>query len=207
MKTDNHYERAFAQYMQYLEIPYLATRENQRCFVGAQEYGSVKNIDFLVINRRNSRFIAERETQIVQRRDAFLNEDLYDASTRITETAARISWLIDVKGRRFPSGQKSPAYWRNWVSEDDLLSITRWEALLGSGFYGLLVFAYHVTAEKSPVERSQLFLYGENYYAFMGIPAAFYARHCKTLSPRWRTVTMPSAEFRQNVKPIRSWLE
>lgn len=208
MKTDNHYERAFAHYLQYLEIPYLATRENQRCFAGNQEYGSLKNIDFLVFNRRNSRFILEPEVVAAPRPNgSSLPGALNGFSEEPHAKDVRISWLIDIKGRRFPSGQKSPQYWRNWVNEDDLLSINRWEALLGTDFHGLLVFAYHVLADRSPIERSRLFLNEGNYYAFMAIPATVYSRCCRTLSPRWRTLTMPSVEFRKKVQPIQNWLE
>src|SRR5262245_5257124 len=36
------------------------------------------------------------------------------------------AWLIDVKGRRFPSGEQKQ-YWKNWSTRDDLLSLARWE--------------------------------------------------------------------------------
>ena len=40
------------------------------------------------------------------------------------------SWLVDVKGRRFPSGEQKQ-YWKNWSTRDDLVSLSQWERLFG----------------------------------------------------------------------------
>ena len=181
MKSYNHYESAFAQFLQSQAIPYLPTQETKRSFAGEQEYGSLKNIDFLVMNRGACEsLISPRESQRLE----------------------SSSWLIDVKGRRFPSGTAHPQYWRNWVSEDDLLSLSRWETIFGAGFQGLIVFAYDVVGERSPVDRSRLFEFQNRLYAFLGIPLSVYYRECKPLSPQWRTVAMPNAKFRQEVIPL-----
>src|SRR5262245_14090736 len=55
------------------------------------------------------------------------------------------SWLVDVKGRQFPTARSQ--YWRNWSTADELRSLASWEALLGPNFTGLLVFAYNVIGE------------------------------------------------------------
>jgi glutamyl-tRNA synthetase len=34
-----------------------------------------------------------------------------------------VSWLVDVKGRRFPSGDEQKQYWKNWSTRDDLRSL------------------------------------------------------------------------------------
>src|SRR5947209_5058726 len=54
--------------------------------------------------------------------------------------------LIDVKGRRFPSGSKHRArrIWESWSMEEDVDGLCRWAGMFGSSFRGLLVFAYHV---------------------------------------------------------------
>ena len=33
--------------------------------------------------------------------------------------------LVDVKGRRFPSGDEQKQYWKNWSTRDDLVSLAR----------------------------------------------------------------------------------
>src|SRR4051812_21768477 len=46
----------------------------------------------------------------------------------IVSPPGRLSWLVDVKGRRFPSGTQKQ-YWKNWSTRDDLVSLARWERL------------------------------------------------------------------------------
>src|SRR5580704_277188 len=53
--------------------------------------------------------------------------------------------LVDVKGRRFPSGcDGAGTRWENWATEDDLDSLLRWQEVFGSGFRSMLVFAYEI---------------------------------------------------------------
>src|SRR3974390_1535818 len=53
------------------------------------------------------------------------------------------AWLIDVKGRRFPTlSGEGKQYWKNWSTRDDLRSLAAWQRLFGGGFQSLLVFAY-----------------------------------------------------------------
>ena len=66
------------------------------------------------------------------------------------------SWLVDVKGRRFPSGDEHQQYWKNWSTRDDLRSLAAWQRHFGSGFCPLLVFAYHLVGSRSPLPREQL---------------------------------------------------
>ncbi|HOP76080.1 MAG TPA: HYExAFE family protein, partial [Thermogutta sp.] len=62
-----------------------------------------------------------------------------------------VTWLVDVKGRRFPSGLEHHQYWKNWSTQDDLESLMEWEVLFGQGFRGLFVFAFHVVGNRLPV--------------------------------------------------------
>src|SRR5215475_6531557 len=57
--------------------------------------------------------------------------------------------VIDVKGRRFPSGPrgKKRRVWESWSTQEDIDGLARWSTLFGPGYVGLLVFAYHVLAE------------------------------------------------------------
>src|SRR5262249_57612257 len=54
--------------------------------------------------------------------------------------------LVDVKGRRFPTGSegKPRRVWESWSTRDDLTSLEGWAEVFGPGFRGLLVFAYEV---------------------------------------------------------------
>ena len=54
------------------------------------------------------------------------------ASTSSSRRPARPSWLVDVKGRRFPSGDEHHQYWKNWSTRDDLRSLAAWQTHFGA---------------------------------------------------------------------------
>jgi hypothetical protein len=116
-------------------------------------------------------------------------------------------WLVDVKGRRFPSGDDaSRHYWKNWSTCDDLRSLSQWESLFGENFRGLFVFAYHVLGNRAPLPAGQLFECRGELYGFVAIGLADYAARCHRISPRWDTVAMPTDEFRQLARPVEEFL-
>lgn len=114
------------------------------------------------------------------------------------------SWLVDVKGRRFPAGRQRQ-FWKNWSTGDDLKSLARWERLFGDRFVGLLVFAYELVAELAPVPAELIFPFRERLYAFVAIRLDHYAGWARTLSPRWDTLSLPAARFRQLARPVESF--
>src|SRR3989304_3992630 len=59
----------------------------------------------------------------------------------IVSSPGAVTWLVDVKGRRFPSGDEQKQYWKNWSPREDLKSLGQWEQLFGEGFRGLFLFA------------------------------------------------------------------
>ena len=79
--------------------------------------------------------------------------------SRLHRLAARAapSWLVDVKGRRFPSGDEHQQYWKNWSTRDDLRSLAAWQRHFGDGFLPLLVFAYHLVGRRSPLAARAAF--------------------------------------------------
>jgi hypothetical protein len=125
----------------------------------------------------------------------------------IVSPPGAVSWLVDVKGRKFPSGDEQKQYWKNWSPRDDLYSLTRWEQLFGEGFVGLLVFAYWLTADRSPLPADELFEHRDRRYAFLGVRLDDYAEHAREISESWDTVAMPTARFREVATPLPRLLE
>lgn len=111
------------------------------------------------------------------------------------------SWLVDVKGRRFPAGRQKQ-YWKNWTTRDDLVSMTRWQQLFSRSSAALFVFAYHICGDRSPLPAEQLFRFRGQLYGFVGIELSQYVRWSRPLSSAWRTVSMPSRAFRQTAAPL-----
>ena len=113
-------------------------------------------------------------------------------------------WLVDVKGRQFPTAGQQ--YWRNWSTRDELTSLAAWEELFGPPFAGLLVFAYQVVGDVAPLPREELFLFEGRLYGFVGIRLEHYTSWAHSLSPRWDTVTVSVPRFRALARPAREIL-
>jgi len=113
-----------------------------------------------------------------------------------------ISWLVDIKGRRFPSGDESQQYWKNWSTRDDLRSLAAWQRHFGDGFCPLLVFAYHLVGSRSPLPPERLFEFRGEHYGFLGVRLADFVPAARPLSDRWDTVAMPVGLFRRAARPF-----
>ena len=116
--------------------------------------------------------------------------------------------LVDVKGRRFPSGGtgRSRRKWENWATRDDLDSLLEWEQVFGRDFRAVLVFAYNVVDRTSLKELQAPFGCRGRQYAFYGVWADEYRRAMRTRSSSWRTVSLPMAVFRRLRLPLAEFL-
>lgn len=115
--------------------------------------------------------------------------------------------LVDVKGRRFPSGGEAGRHkWENWATADDLASLRRWEAVFGDGFRSLLVFAYHVLQARWLPDVQDPFPHRGRVYAFYGVWADEYRDTMRARSKSWETVALPSAAFRRLRRPFAEFL-
>jgi len=116
------------------------------------------------------------------------------------------AWLVDVKGRRFPSGDETQQYWKNWSTRDDLRSLAAWQRHFGDGFLPLLVFAYHLVGRRSPLPLEQLFEFRGEHYGFVAMRLSDFVPHARPLSDSWDTVAMPVGEFRRSARSIDEML-
>ena len=124
----------------------------------------------------------------------------------IVSSHGRETWLVDVKGRRFPSGDEQKQYWKNWSTRDDLRSLAQWEELFGPGFEGLFVFAYNVLGDRAPLPPEQLFEFRDGLYGFVAVRLSDYAAGAHPISQSWDTVAMPTGEFRRLARPVEHFL-
>jgi hypothetical protein len=124
----------------------------------------------------------------------------------VVASPGEITWLVDVKGRRFPSGDEQKQYWKNWSPREDLESLAHWERLFGESFRGLFVFAYNIVGERAPLPAEQLFEHRGALYGFVGVELADYAALAHPISPSWDTVAMLTADFRRLARPVQSFI-
>jgi hypothetical protein len=116
--------------------------------------------------------------------------------------------LVDIKGRKFPgaSNGKTRRIWQNWVEREDVEGLERWEASFGPEYRGLIVFAYHILPEVE-LRRgtSDVWVWRGKRYLMRAIPVGQYRRHMRLRSPKWGTVSLPTAAFRELVRPVRDF--
>jgi len=115
--------------------------------------------------------------------------------------------IVEVKGRTFKGKSLCDMHGLDcWVTMEDVSGLIRWERIWGCGIKALFIFAYRF--EKIDVETD-----GIQVYDFMGDRYVFYVvrlddyRTFMTVrSPKWRTITLPAAKFREFAVPANQLL-
>lgn len=155
-------------------------------------------------------FLRERRAPHVvvdEKRRALLAQSSLKSLDFIVYSRRAANLLVDVKGRRFPSGGEAGTHkWENWATEDDMASLLRWQQVFGGGFRALLVFAYHVVEPRCLQELCPPFEFRRQSYCFYGVWADRYSAEMKTRSRSWETVTVSSRAFRDLRSPIEEFL-
>jgi hypothetical protein len=162
--------------------------------------------------KRENHYEAAFEAYLQDRRVAYVAVDEQRRSRNAAGSLKNVDFLVspadgatllvDVKGRRFPSGNSHKQYWRNWSTWDDLRSLARWQDQLGGGSLAVFGFVYHVVGEKSPLPAELLFEFRGRRYAMLAVRVVDYIRFARPLSAKWQTVSMPVVLFRQAAAPF-----
>jgi hypothetical protein len=116
--------------------------------------------------------------------------------------------LIDVKGRKFPSGkpQKPSLSWQNWSTLADVDGLERWEQRFGADYQGLLVFIYYILPTVDLVPGTpDLWHWRGRRYLVRAVPVVDYKKEMRVRSRKWGTVHLPGSVFRQCVRPFRDF--
>ncbi|MFN0051204.1 MAG: HYExAFE family protein [Planctomycetales bacterium] len=151
-------------------------------------------------------YLRDRRTPYVavdEQRRALLEHASLKSMDFIVYSPRTHNLLVDVKGRRFPSGGGETGHkWENWATAEDLPALLQWQSVFGQDFRALLVFAYHVLGDRARQEFSSLFEFRKRTYAFYGVWADQYREVMQTRSASWQTVSVPSVAFRDLRIPI-----
>jgi hypothetical protein len=119
------------------------------------------------------------------------------------EGGARL--LVDVKGRRFPTGSvgHQRRVWESWSTQQDIDGLRCWEGLFGPGYRGVLVFIYEVLPGVALADATEdLWTWRGRRYLLRAVSVAEYQRYMRVRSPKWGTVSLPGPVFRDLVRPF-----
>ena len=139
-------------------------------------------------------------------RRCYLGEDYVKNLDFIVHGEAGARLLVDVKGRRFPTGPagKERRVWECWSTQEDVSGLSRWAELFGPGYQGLLVFTYHLLPSVVLAEDTDdLWTWRGRRYLLRAVPVDAYRRHLRVRSPKWGTVGLPNEAYRKLARPFR----
>jgi hypothetical protein len=145
---------------------------------------------------------------IDETRRAWLGESRVKNLDFIVHGPAGARLLVDVKGRRFPSGPpgKPRRVWECWSTREDIDGLVRWQEMFGDGFRALLVFAYHLLPSvEIEDDAPDLWTWHGRRYLLRAVTAEDYRAAMKTRSPKWGTVSLPGAVFRELARPLHDF--
>ncbi len=180
-----HYERAFEAYLRARRIPYIAVDEARRT---------------LLPDSRAIRFLSDGD-------DPAAHLKSFD----FVVYGQGMNLLVDIKGRRVPltRGGACSSRLESWVTDDDVESLARWEALFNgggvagsAGYEGVFVFIYACEQQPPDALFQEVLAHGGLWYVLRSVTLADYRGAMKRRSPRWRTVDLPAAAFERLSEPF-----
>jgi hypothetical protein len=145
---------------------------------------------------------------IDETRRAWLGESRVKNLDFIVHGPAGARLLVDVKGRRFPSGPsgKPRRVWECWSTREDIDGLVRWQEMFGDGFRAVLVFAYHLLPSvEIQDDAPDLWTWHGRRYLLRAVTAEDYRAAMKTRSPKWGTVWLPGPAFRELARPLHDF--
>jgi len=159
-----------------------------------EQYLRARRIPYVAVNESRRALMGERSLKSLD----FI----------VSPSGGSCSYLVDVKGRRFPSGSdKQKQYWKNWSTCDDLRSMAHWAQIFGPHFNGLLVFAYNVVGDRAPLPPKRLFEHRGHLYGFVAIRLDHYVCWARSVSSKWNTMAIPAGRFRDLAEPVEYLFE
>ena len=113
--------------------------------------------------------------------------------------------LVEVKGRK--AAYKRAAQecrGNNWVTGEDVHGLMTWRGVFGSDYDAAFVFSYwlaSIPASESQKGSHDVRLAGRAYRFYL-VSAEVYAKHQRTRSKSWGTISIPTERFVQVTRPL-----
>jgi hypothetical protein len=115
--------------------------------------------------------------------------------------------IAEVKGRLFKGTSFAKLVgFECWVTTEDVDGLTGWREVFGPGYQAVFVFTYKIENIDVDFDGREFYDFDANRYVFFCIKLDEYRRFMKRRSPKWQTVTLSAAKFRQCAVEIQNLL-
>jgi hypothetical protein len=116
-------------------------------------------------------------------------------------------FIAEVKGRKFKGKSLAAlAGLECWVTMEDVQGLIRWEQVFADGFKAVFIFAYEFENLDVETDGREVYDFKNSRYMFYAVRLDDYREFMKVRSPKWQTVTLPAAKFREFAIPVRELL-
>jgi len=122
----------------------------------------------------------------------------------VVYSASGKNLLVDVKGRKH-SGKTGRSL-QNWVTADDVDSLSKWHHIFGSGFEPAFVFMFWCEVQPPDALFQEVFAFNDRWYCVQAVMLGDYREHMTQRSPKWGTVNIPAGAFAEVARPLKGLL-
>ena len=112
--------------------------------------------------------------------------------------------LVDVKGRKH-SGKTGRSL-QNWVTNDDVKSLSKWSGIFGDDFEPAFAFLFWCDVQPPDALFHEIFEFGGRWYAVLGVRLSDYTQQMRQRSAKWDTVSIPARAFDSMAVPLKTLL-
>ena len=115
--------------------------------------------------------------------------------------------ITEVKGRLFKGTSFAKlSGFECWVTADDIMGLTNWQQIFGTGHRAAFIFAYKIENIDVDFDGREIYEFDGGRYIFFCLRLDDYCGNMKIRSPKWKTVTLPADKFRKHAVQMQNLL-
>lgn len=203
----HHYEKAFEDFLRARRIPYVAVDEAKKALLpesaalatverdgeGRAVHSALKSFDFVLYGHGVNLLAEVKGRRIPRARPrSGPRARRADPDLALSFTSAAPATLVRPRRSRL----------ENWVTLDDVESLSRWERLFGPSFEAAFIFVYWCDEQPPDALFEEIFEHRQHWYAIRAVTLSQYRGAMKVRSARWRTVNLSQASFDRLSRPL-----
>jgi hypothetical protein len=221
----HHYELAFEEYLRARRIPYVAVDEAKKALLPdgrlfCEDHAgpeptraALKSFDFVLYGQGSNLLVEIKGRRLGSGGGASGSGASGGGTGGVNGgggglASASAGWhaasapTVSRPGTKGRGDRRRARRMENWVTQDDLDSLSRWERLFGPTFEAIFVFIYWCEEQPPDALFQEIFEHRGRWYALRAVRVRDYQRSMRTRSPRWRTMHLSPSVFEQISAPL-----